>query len=223
MNVAQWHFEVFPYIAVIACVIGAILRYRFRVFSVSSLSSQFLESRQLFWGSVPWHYGIMFVFFAHFIAFIFPSAIETFVSSPSRLYGLETFALAFGVLAVVGLCLLMIRRIWDKRIRAVTTVMDLFLLVILIGQCAAGIAIAVNYRWGLTWFASDLSTYLWSLVKFQPNSSYVLALPPLVQFHIIGAFVILGLLPYSRLIHALSVPLAYLWRAPQVVIWNRRR
>jgi NNP family nitrate/nitrite transporter-like MFS transporter len=35
--------------------------------------------------------------------------------------------------------------------------------------------------------------------------------------------VLLALLPFSRLVHALDVPLAYLWRPFQVVVWNSPR
>jgi len=48
-------------------------------------------------------------------------------------------------------------------------------------------------------------------------------LPTLAKFHAVGAFVLLALLPFSRLVHALSVPLGYLWRPFQVVVWNRDR
>ncbi|MCZ7666988.1 MAG: respiratory nitrate reductase subunit gamma [Chloroflexi bacterium] len=34
-------------------IVGTIWRYKSDRFSVSSLSSQFLENRKLFWGSVP--------------------------------------------------------------------------------------------------------------------------------------------------------------------------
>ena len=30
------------------------------------------------------------------------------------------------------------------------------------------------------------------------------------------------LFPYTRLVHAITYPLAYLWRPYQVVLWNRR-
>ena len=51
-------FIAFPYVAVILATVVGIYRYYSDRFSFSSFSSQFLESRRLFWGSVPWHYGI---------------------------------------------------------------------------------------------------------------------------------------------------------------------
>ena len=52
-------YAVIPYLAVAIAVVGGIWRYRTDRFSYSSQSSQFLESRTLFWGSVAWHYGIL--------------------------------------------------------------------------------------------------------------------------------------------------------------------
>jgi len=54
-------FAVFPYVALALAIVVSFYRYATDRFSYSSLSSQFLENRVLFWGSVPWHYGILFV------------------------------------------------------------------------------------------------------------------------------------------------------------------
>ena len=48
-------------------------------------------------------------------------------------------------------------------------------------------------------------------------------LPFMVQIHILGDFVMVALLPFTRLVHFLSFPYEYLWRPYQVVIWNQRR
>lgn len=222
MIFSKWLFEVFPYIAAVACVAGAVYRFRFRAFSVSSLSSQFLESRKLFWGSVPWHYGILVVLLGHVVAFLWPGAILSLGSVPARLRALEAVALAFGLLAVFGLVLLVWRRISDRRVRAVTTVVDVGILALLLVQVATGVCIAVLHRWGSSWFASALTPYLWSLVKLAPESGRIASMPILVKIHVIDAFLLLALIPFSRLAHVLSIPLPYLFRPPQRVVWNRR-
>ena len=57
-------FGAFPYIAMILFLIVSIERYIHAPFQFSSLSSQFLETRELFWGSVPFHIGILTLFAA---------------------------------------------------------------------------------------------------------------------------------------------------------------
>ena len=65
-------FAAFPYVAVVLAVFGGVHRYRTNRFSYSTLSSQLLENRTLFWGSVPWHYGIVIVLLAHLLGFLMP-------------------------------------------------------------------------------------------------------------------------------------------------------
>lgn len=214
-------FELFPYIALAIAIVGSILRYRLNAFSYSSLSSQFLESQQLFYGSVPWHYGILIVLTGHLIAFLFPRELLAFNSVPIRLYLLEATALIFGLLALVGLVNLVVRRIWYPRIRAVTSVMDGVLLGVLLAQVLLGVYIATNLRWGSSWFATLLAPYLYSLCVLKPDVTLLGPLPLVVKLHIFGAFLLIALIPFTRLVHIFVVPVQYLWRRPQVVIWNR--
>jgi len=43
------------------------------------------------------------------------------------------------------------------------------------------------------------------------------------DLHIINAFLLIGLFPFTRLVHILVVPNPYLWRSPQVVRWYGSR
>jgi len=216
-------FGVFPYVAVAVAIVGTAWRFLSNRFSVSSLSSQFLESRQLFWGSVPWHYGILIVLAGHLIAFLTPRSVLAWNGVPWRLYVLEITALAFGLLTLAGLILLIIRRAGSARIRVVTSGMDVVLLLVLLIQVVAGVWTAIAYRWGSSWYAAFAVPYIWSVIKLQPDISLVSNLPFMVQLHITSAFVFITLIPFTRVIHFLVAPLQYLWRPYQVVIWNRKR
>jgi len=216
-------FGVFPYVAVAVAIVGTVWRFLSNRFSVSSLSSQFLESRRLFWGSVPWHYGILIVLAGHLIAFLTPRSVLAWNGVPWRLYVLEITALAFGLLTLAGLILLIIRRAGSARIRVVTSGMDVVLLLVLLIQVVAGVWTAIAYRWGSSWYAAFAVPYIWSVIKLQPDISLVSNLPFMVQLHITSAFVFITLIPFTRVIHFLVAPLQYLWRPYQVVIWNRKR
>lgn len=213
-------FVAFPYVAGIVFLVGVTYRYRQKGFTVSSLSSQFLEGKQLFWGSVPFHIGIMVVFLGHLVAFVLPESTLAWNSQPVRLIILEVSAFVFGLSMLIGLGALMLRRFTNRRVRAVTTPMDVAIELLLLGQVVLGCWIAVGYRWGSSWFAADLSPYLWSLIKFSPETSAVYALPWVIKLHIIGAFAILFMVPFTRLIHFMVAPMHYLVRPYQQVIWN---
>lgn len=208
-------FGAFPYVALTLFVIGTIYRYR-SGFKYSSLSSQFLESKKFYAGSVPFHVGIIVVFFAHLVAFIYPAI----VFGGKTLVTMETIILAFSIVAIVGLVLLFIRRITNERVQMVTNKMDIVIEVLLLAQFVIGVYIAIYLKWGSAWYASDMVPYLWSIFTFSPDIAAVAATPLLIQLHIIGAFLIILLIPFSRLVHFLVAPLHYIVRPYQVVRWN---
>ncbi len=209
-----------PYIALVTFLVGTIQRYRSKGFKVSSLSSQFLEGRSLFWGSVPFHFGILVVFCGHLTAFLIPRGVLLWNGDPLRLIILQVTAFSFGLSMLIGLSGLLVRRFTNARVRMVTTRMDLLLELLLFTQTALGLWMAFNYRWGSSWFAADLSPYLWSLLSLSPDISAVSELPLAIQLHIVNAFLIFTLFPFTRLVHLLVAPLHYLMRPYQRVIWN---
>jgi nitrate reductase gamma subunit len=209
-----------PYAALVVFLVGTIYRYKADKFSYSSLSSQFLEGRQLFWGSMPFHWGILFLFFGHLVAFLVPSGLLAFNSHPVRLLIIEVSALVFGLTVLAGLVTLFVRRGTNPRLRAVTSPIDITVGILLIIEVVIGLLVALFYRWGSSWFAAVLTPYLRSILSFQPDISGVASLPWLVKLHIIGAYLIFMMIPFSRLAHLLVAPLHYIWRPYQVVIWS---
>ena len=121
-------FGVLPYVALFTFFLVTIQRYRARTYSYSSLSSQFLENRQHFWGLVPFHYGILVVLTGHVLGFLIPRQILLWNSVPLRLYFLEVTGLAFALMALVGLAAAMVRRASVSKVLRVTTRRDWFLL-----------------------------------------------------------------------------------------------
>lgn len=216
-------FDVVPYLAIALFVAGTVERFVRHPASMTSRSSQFLENRQHFWALVPFHYGLLFVLAGHAAAFAAPRAILGWNASTARLYALEITGLASAILAFAGLTTALARRVATTPLRRITTAMDWAVLSILLVQIVLGILIAVNLSWGSSWFAAVASPYLWSLVRLHPEGSAIASLPLTVRAHVLGAFFLIALLPFTRLVHVLNVPIAYLWRRPQVVRWTRTR
>lgn len=209
-----------PYAALFVVIIGTIFRYLNFGFKVSSLSSQFLESRELFYGSRPFHWGLLFLFFGHLLAFLFPKSVLLWDSVPVRLLILEVVAFGFGLTALFGLIMLIARRVKHKRLLVVMSKMDVVVYLILAIQIATGIWVAFFFRWGSSWFASSLTPYLRSLFLFDPDIAAVAQMPLAVKIHIISAFALIGIIPFTRFMHFLVYPFSYLWRSYQYVIWN---
>ncbi len=212
-----------PYAALAVFIVGTIIRYINYGYQVSSLSSEFLEGRRLFWGSQPFHWGIIFLFLGHLIGFLFPRSVLLWNGHPVRLLIIEVTGFIFGLSAFVGLLNLFIRRITEARLKIVTNKMDLLIEIVLLLQIFTGLWVAFNYRWGSSWYASVMSPYLWSIFKFSPDVQSVIALPWMAKLHIIGAYLIVLLFPFTRLVHFLVAPLHYIGRPYQIVIWYRDR
>src|SRR5262245_42004398 len=181
-------FAVLPYVVFVVFLIVTIQRYRQRKFTYSTLSSQFLENRLHFWGSVPFHYGILFVLLGHFGAFLMPKAILSWNAAPFRLFLLEVTGLVFALMALVGLGRIVLRRWNNPKAHRVTSATDWILYAILLVQVASGIWVAVSWRWGSSWFSAAIVPWLWSLVCLNPDVGYLTGLPVAVKVHAVNAF-----------------------------------
>src|SRR3990167_2555701 len=216
-------FGVMPYVLLVLGIAGTIYRYNSNKFSWSSQSSQFLENRTLFFGSFPWHYGIMLVLLGHIIGFLTPGSILAWNSAPLRLYILEVSGLALGLLALFGLLALMYRRLTNNRVKALTTSWDVLILIILLIQVVTGIGNAILYRWGSNWYAASAVPWIWSVLTLNPNVEYVANLLLITKTHIFNAMLFIGLIPFTRLAHFFVINIyKYLWRPWQVVRWYNR-
>lgn len=216
-------FGALPYVAIVLFLVVSIQRYRKEPFSFSSLSSQFLETRRLFWGSVPFHVGILAVFLGHLAGFLFPRELVLWNRVPVRLLVFEATGLAFAFLALVGLAALLARRVGSSRLRVNTSPADLLVHAMLFFQVLTGLDIALRLRWGSAWYAEALVPYLRSIFLFQPDVARMAEMPLSVKLHVVGAFVFFAAFSYTRLVHVLVAPVPYLWRPLQLAIWNRAR
>jgi nitrate reductase gamma subunit len=180
-NLDSVFFLALPYVALFTFFLVTIQRYRNQAFTFSSLSSQLLENKNHFWVMVPFHYGILTVLAGHIVAFLVPRSILAWNGHPIRLYILEITALSAGLLAVVGMIGMIVRRISNPKVRVVTSRIDTILYFLLLTQLITGVAVAIFHPWGSSWFATSMTPYLWSLVEFQPDIAFVIGLPWLVK------------------------------------------
>ncbi len=223
MTANEFLFGVVPYVAAALAIVVTITRWRSAPFTVSSLSSQLLESRKLYWGTISFHWGLTIILLGHLAALIVPRGFELWNGAPLRLYLLEITGLALGLWAAFGVTILIIRRHSSPRVRRVTTPMDTVVLLVIATQIATGVWIAIGYRWGSYWGTSVFVPYVRSLLRFQPEVAYMSALPLVLKLHVLSFFAFLAVFPFSRLVHIITLPLQYLFRPWQKVVANRER
>ena len=215
-------FIALPYLAIVLAIGVGAYRYGVNRYTYSSLSSQLLENRKLFWGSVPWHYGITLILAAHLFAAFLPGVTAWLLGGDIRRFVLELTGMALGLYTLFGLIMLIARRLAPRSLaQATTTYMDGVLLLALLIQVASGVGVAIFNRWGGAWYVHTAVPWFWSLAGLHPDFSTVATLPVLPKLHFVMGFVVILLFPFSRLVHLIMFPMHYLWRPRQVVIWNR--
>jgi len=213
-------FVVVPYVALALLVVVSIARWRLHQFTVSSMSSQLLESKRLYWGSIPFHWGLTFILLGHLLALLIPRSFEIWNSVPLQLFLLEATGMALGLWTLFGMVMLIMRRIQVPRIRSVTSTMDSVVLAVILVQVVTGLLIAIGYRWGSFWGTAVFVPYVRSLITFSPRPELVEALPIILKTHVLAFFAFMVIFPFTRLVHIVTLPLSYLTRRWQKVVRN---
>jgi nitrate reductase gamma subunit len=216
-------FGIYPYIALAVFLIGSLIRFDREQYTWKSDSSQLLKRGQLRWGSNLFHVGILFLFFGHFVGLL----------TPKELYhalGLSTAAkqmlsiVAGGVMGgmcLVGLLLLVHRRLTEPRIRATSTRMDIFILFWILATLALGLAsiwFSLGHRDGSIMVL--LANWAQHIVTFRDGAAdFVAGVHPIYKVHLFFGMTVFVLFPFSRLVHVWSgfAALTYMTRAYQIV------
>lgn len=218
-------FTVYPYVALAIMIIGSVLRYEREPYSWRSGSSQLLRRKQLMWGSVLFHAGILFLFFGHFVGLLTPHAVyEVFISAEAKqLLAIIAGSMA-GIVCLIGLLLLVHRRFFDARIRATSTFADNAILLILLVQLVLGLVtvpFSLQHKDGSVMLALSEWAQRILTLRIDGTADLVAAQSWPYQVHILLGLTIFLIFPFSRLVHMLSVPARYLWRPGYQVVRQR--
>lgn len=224
----EFFFQIYPYIAGSVFLLGSLLRFERGQYTWTSDSSELLRRGTLRFGSNLFHIGVLFLFVGHFIGLLMP---EVFGIMGIDLRGHQLVAMIsgglFGSACLVGLLLLIHRRVTDPRIRATTRVMDMVVLV--------WILITLSFGLGTLYFSAQelsgsnlipLAQWARHIVTFHGGAaSFVVDLPLVYQVHMVSGMTLFALIPFSRLVHIWSgfALVGYLLRPYQVVRPGLRR
>ena len=215
-------FIVLPYAALALIIFVTPYRYLSNRLTWSAYSTQFLERKVLYWGINPWHYGIIPILAAHFLGIVVPGPLKSLLGDQQVLVVVESIGLALGLCALFGGLVLLLRRSNSPMLNRVTVAGDWVLLFLLTAQAATGVYIAVFMRWGSQWYLHTAVPYFYSLLGFSPQVDYVGDFPLIFKLHAAGAFLIVGVLPFTKLVHLLFFPLAFLKDPPILYKWRSR-
>jgi nitrate reductase gamma subunit len=222
MNTLLW--VVVPYVCLTVFVLGHVWRWKRDRFGWTTHTTQLLESRLLRWGSPLFHLGAFGVIVGHAAGLIVPATVTEKVAVPEHVYHLTAVwgGALTGTMLVIGLVLLIARRILNPRIRRTTTAMDRVLYLSLTVMVVLGMTATVgtNLIGGGYDYRETIAVWFRGIFWFSPRSALMADAPLVYQLHALGGFVFLALWPFTRLVHVWSAPIAYLWR-PYVVYRSR--
>ena len=219
-------FGVYPYIALVVLAVGTVIRYDREPYTWRSGSSQMLRRRQLMWGSVLFHVGVLLIFAGHLVGLLTPLAIWEMLGVSHGTKQLIAIVLGgvAGAMGIVGATLLVHRRFFDARVRRNSSLADSLIIVILWLQLALGLAtirVSMQHLDG-----EEMVKFMrraQGVFTFDPNAaSYVADAALVFKLHITLGLTIFVLFPFSRLVHMLSAPVRYLWRPGYQVVRTRR-
>lgn len=216
----HFFFDLYPYICLAVMVIGTWVRYDREPYTWRASSSQILADKGLRWGSVLFHAGVIFIFFGHLFGLLTPHALyEHFITAEQKqLLAIVAGGVA-GVVAFIGLTMLLHRRLFVPRIAATSAPTDKMILILLWLQLTLGlITIPYSLSHHDATIMLNLSGWAQSIVTFQPNASaYMADVDWPFHLHLILGMTIFLIFPFTRLVHILSAPIRYVWRPYQVV------
>lgn len=219
-------FGIYPYIALAVLALGSVVRYDREPYSWRSGSSQLLRRKQLMWGSVLFHAGVLVIFFGHLGGLLTPIALFDALGIPhssKQILAIVAGGLA-GILAFAGATLLLHRRLFDPRIRNTSSFSDIVILVLLWLQLVLGlgtIPVSMNHLDGHEMV--KFMTWAQGIFTFQGDaSSYVADAHIIFKTHLVLGLTILLLFPFTRLVHMLSAPVRYVWRPGYQVVRSRK-
>ena len=124
---------------------------------------------------------------------------------------------------LVGMVLLIRRRMLDARIRATSQPTDLPILLVLFVQLVLGlitIPFSAQHMDGSSMLA--LASWAQHLVTFQGDAaSFVAGEAFIFKIHLVLGLTIFLLFPFTRLVHVWSVPIQYLTRSGYQIVRKR--
>lgn len=220
MNTVLW--MTVPYVAFTSFLLGHVWRYRTDQFGWTTRSSQSYESRLLRMGSPLFHFGLLGVVGGHVVGLLIPESWTSAVGVSEFFY--QVMAVTMGSLAgfavVTGAGILLYRRVTVPAVRKATTRSDKLMYLLLVGALATGMLNTLTNVFAAYNYRDTVSPWFRSLFSLHPAMELMAGAPWTFQLHVLIVVALLGIWPYTRLVHMFSAPVGYLTR-PYLVYRSR--
>ncbi|MBI4366917.1 MAG: respiratory nitrate reductase subunit gamma, partial [Deltaproteobacteria bacterium] len=169
---------------------------------------------------------ILVIFFGHFAGLLTPIWVfDTLgISHSFKQWMAIGIGGVAGVMCLVGITLLVHRRLFDTRIRTTSSFGDIAILLLLYGQLTLGlmtIGVSLNHLDGHEMV--KFMTWAQGILTLQPGVSALIAdVHPFFKLHLFLGMTIFLVFPFTRLVHVWSAPIWYLGRRGYQVVRTKQ-
>ena len=211
-------YAVLPYAAIAVFVVGTAWRYRRDQYGWGARSTQFLESRVLRYGSTIFHLGVLAAIGGHVLGILVPHSWTGAVGLSESAY--HVIAVIGGITAggavIVGFLVLLYRRVRFPRVRVTTTGMDLAVFALLAVGIVTGLLATLTNLGDAVHYRETVGPYFRKVLVLDPEPGLMTGdgVTAIFQIHVVSVWFLYALWPFSRLVHAWSIPVDYLRRSP---------
>ena len=220
-NMNNFLFGVYPYIAIMVCVVASFIRFDREPYTWKADSSQMLDGKGFRVASNLFHIGVIFILMGHFVGLLTPERLYHHVisSADKQLVAMVSGGF-FGILCLIGLFMLIKRRLTNPRVRASSKFSDIMVLLMLLVQLVLGlltIVVSMDHLDGSVMIL--LGNWAQNIVTFQSTdaAASIESVHILYKLHVFVGLTMILFFPFTRLVHIISVPVWYFGRRYQVV------
>lgn len=219
----QFVFGTYPYIALSIFLLGSLIRFEREQYSWKSESSQLLHRGSLRMGNILFHVGIIGLFFGHAVGLLTPVAVwdALGVSHSFKQVFAMTAGGIMGTLCLIGVLMLLTRRLGNPRLAANTTwrdklVLGWILMTVLVGLST--IVVSAGHLDGHEMVL--LMSWAQHVVTFRGDAAnFIVEASPVFKLHLFLGMSLFVIFPFTRLVHVWSgfAAVGYLNRSWQLV------
>ncbi|MBP7131657.1 MAG: respiratory nitrate reductase subunit gamma [Aquabacterium sp.] len=216
-------FGIYPYICGALFLLGSLMRFDREQYSWRSESSQMLSTGSLRVGSNLFHLGIIGLFFGHFVGMLTPhEVIHALGVTAGQKQMLAVVAGGIlGTLALIGVLLLIHRRLTNTRVRATSTGRDFLVLFWILATLLLGLStvpLSIEHSDGGTML--QLMSWAQHLVTFRGDApTFITDVSIVFKVHMFMGMTLFAIFPFTRLVHVWSgfASVGYIARPWQIV------